>query len=124
MHLRFRLLVAVVLSALLNLTWADPTPAEQQKIEALIAKVEALTDAVFIRNGSDYDAKSAAKFLRGKLGLNKSEIATAQDFIAKAGTGSSTSGKPYLIRFKDGREVACADYLKAELARLEGSAGK
>ena len=36
-------------------------------------------------------------------------------FIAKAASVSSTSGKPYLIRFKDGREVKCGDYLKERL---------
>jgi hypothetical protein len=119
MNVSCRILVPLILSALLCLSWAATPPAEKQKIEALIAKVEGLQDARFIRNGTDYDAKNAAKFLRGKWSANEKEISTAKDFIAKAGTASSTSGKPYLIRFKDGRETACADYLKAELAKLE-----
>jgi hypothetical protein len=98
---------------------AESSAAEKQKIEALISHVENLKDATFVRNGSDYEAKTAARFLRGKWSSNEDEIKTAQDFIAKAATGSSTSGKPYLIRFKDGREVPCADHLKAELAKME-----
>lgn len=94
--------------------------AEKQKIEALLAKVEGLSEAKFIRNGSDYDAKTAAKFLRGKWSRSGDEIQTAKDFIAKAGTGSSTSGKPYLIRMKDGKEVTCAEFLNQELRKLEG----
>ncbi len=48
------------------------------------------------------------------------EIKTATDFIDKIMT-VSTSGakKPYLIRFKDGKETKCADYLKAELNKME-----
>src|SRR5687768_16880427 len=119
MHPALRFLAFFVVSVLLHTGWAETVPAEKQKIEALIAKVEALEDARFIRNGSDYDAKTAAKFLRGKWGANEDEIKTAQDFIAKAGTASGTSGKPYLIRLKDGREIPCAEYLKGELAKLE-----
>jgi len=121
MKVSHRILVPLILSALLCLSWAGTSATEKQKIEALIAKVEGLQNARFIRNGSHYDAKSAAKFLRGKWSANEKEISTAKDFIAKAGTGSSTSGKPYLIRFKHGRETACAEYLKAELGKLDAA---
>jgi hypothetical protein len=92
--------------------------SEKEKIEALIKHVEGLSDAVFIRNGSEYDAKTAAKFLRGKWD-REPDIKTAKEFIDKLASASSTSGKPYLIRFKDGKEVKSGDYLKAELARIE-----
>jgi hypothetical protein len=88
---------------------------EKARIEALIRNVETLKDAKFIRNGSTYDAKNAAQFLRGKWRSKDKEIHSAADFIDKAATVSSTSGQPYLIRFSDGREMKCADYLKAQL---------
>ena len=88
---------------------------EKARIEGLIRHVESLADAKFIRNGKSYDAGNAAKFLRGKWEANEKQIKTAEDFIAKAASVSSTSGKPYLIRFKDGREVKCGDYLKERL---------
>jgi hypothetical protein len=112
-------IVCVLWTGMLHPLAAEIPTGEKQKIEALIAQVENLKDATFIRNGSDYDSKLAARFLRGKWSSNEDEIKSAQDFITKAATGSSTSGKPYLIRFKDGREVTCADYLKAELGKLE-----
>lgn len=104
---------------LLPLRAGEIAPGEKAKIEALIARIEKLDGAVFIRNGSDYDAKTAAKFLRGKWGRNESEIAKAADFIAKAATGSSTSGKPYLIRFKDGAQTECVVFLSSELKKME-----
>jgi hypothetical protein len=101
---------------------AQQNPAtEKQKIEALITHVEQLKDAKFVRNDTEYDAKTAARFLRGKWEANAAGIKTAKDFIEKAASTSSTTGKPYLIRFKDGKEVKSGDYLLAELKKLEKS---
>src|SRR4051812_44481451 len=83
----------------------DKPDSEKRKIEALIKHVEGLKDATFVRNGTEYDAKTAAKFLRSKWNSHKAEIKTALDFIEKAASISSTSGKPYLIRRKDGKET-------------------
>lgn len=88
------------------------TAAEKGKIEALIHQVEVLQGAKFIRNGKSYDSADAAKFLRGKWDSKAKEIETAEDFIQKVASVSSTSGQPYLIRFADGHEVKCGDYLK------------
>jgi hypothetical protein len=109
----------VLAAALATLLLAAPLPdAERRKIEALIAAVERLQDATFVRNGKAYDAATAAKFLRGKWDSRSGEIASAEDFIARVATFSSTSGRPYLIRFADGREVPAADFFRGELARL------
>jgi hypothetical protein len=98
---------------------AEPKPAsEEGRIEALIKHVEGLEGATFVRNGSPYDAKTAARFLRAKRDAKKDEIKTAAEFIEKVASTSSTSGKPYLIRFKDGRETKSSDYLKAQLKKL------
>jgi hypothetical protein len=120
-----RFLLAILIAWIFAIpTHAQAPAAEKQKIEALLTQVGNLADAKFVRNGSDYDAATAVKFLRGKWSRSDAEIKTAQDFIAKAGTASGTSGKPYMIRFKDGREVKCADYLKGELAKIEEPAAK
>lgn len=119
--LAFALLLA---STIIPSARADGTPAaETKKIEALISHLESLKDATFIRNGSEYDAKSSAKFLRGKWHAHEKEIATAKDFITKVATVSSTTGKPYVIRFKDGSETPCGDCLSKQLAKLEAAAG-
>ncbi len=98
---------------------ADLPAAEKTKIEALISKIENLGEAKFIRNGSEYDAKTAAKFLRGKWEKKAKEIASAKDFIDKAATKSDMSGKPYMIQLKGQAATPCGDYLKAELEKLE-----
>jgi hypothetical protein len=92
---------------------------EKQKIETLIKQVANLKDAKFVRNGSAYNADSAATFLRRKWEANESEVKTARDFIDKVASFSGTSGKPYLIRFKDGGEIKSRDFLLAQLKNLD-----
>jgi hypothetical protein len=116
----FRVTWTVLLVAAAPLTMAQEEPArEKEKIESLIKHVEGLADAKFVRNGREYDAAIAARFLRGKWEANATENKTAEDFIAKSASVSSTSGKPYLIRFKNGKETKSGDYLRGELKKLE-----
>lgn len=98
---------------------SPPSLTETQKIEMLIKHVAELKDAKFIRNGKGHDAKAAAEHLRKKWDYAKKEIKTARDFIQKIATESYVGKKPYLIRFKDGREVKAGDYLSERLKEIE-----
>ncbi len=91
--------------------------AEKQKIEMLIRQIGELKDANFVRNGSTYGPITAVHFLRAKWTANDAEVKTAHDFIDKVASVSGTSGKPYLIRFKDGREIKSRDFLLEELTK-------
>jgi hypothetical protein len=102
---------------------SDLTSAEKRKIEALISGVEQMTDAVFVRNGKQYPAESTAEFLRRKWKSRRSEVRFAAEFIDKAASFSSTTGKPYSIRWRDGRERLSAEFSKARLALMEGLPG-
>jgi hypothetical protein len=92
--------------------------AEERLIEALIAGVAGMTDAAFIRNDRSYDAATAAEFLRRKWRRHAAEVRSAEDFIEKVASGSSTTGRPYRIRLGDGRELPCATVLREELRTL------
>jgi len=94
-------------------------PTEAQKIETIIHVLENLKDAQFIRNGSTYNAAEAGAHLRMKWKRAGHAVKTAPDFIRICGSGSSMSGKPYLIRYKDGHEVKAGDFLWTELKKLE-----
>jgi hypothetical protein len=116
---------AAISTALLGLatialaTRADELPAaEKARIEKLIEHIKGLKDAVFVRNDVEYDAATAARFLQGKWDANAAEIRTAEQFIDIAASVSSTTGKPYRIRFKDGKEFKSGDYLKKRLKAL------
>lgn len=112
-------LICFFWSASTTLPAAEATEAtEKSKIEALISHIQGLENATFIRNGSDYSGASAAKFLRAKWERHEKEVQTAADFIAKVASASGTSGKAYLIRFKDGKETPCGEHLTAQLKKL------
>ena len=118
-------LLAVVLLITLAFpvaTHAQTLPtAERQKIEALIKYVGDLKDTKFIRNGWSYDVSTAVRFLRGKWEANEPSVKTARDFIDKVASFSGTSGKPYLIRLKDGKEIPSREFFVTELRKIEAS---
>ena len=101
---------------------AAKAEAESRTIEALIASVAQLSDATFLRNGKSYPASAAARFLREKWQSRRSEVRSAEGFIDRIASFSSTTSKPYFIRFADGRQVPSAEYLRSELARLRAKA--
>src|SRR5262245_6240041 len=115
---RLVLLLVIIFAAPPALRAQTLPAVEKQKIEALIKQVGDLKDAKFVRNGSTYEPATAVKFLRGKWDANKNEVKSARDFIDKVATMSGTSGKPYLIRFKDGKEIQSREFLLAELKKI------
>lgn len=88
---------------------------EQQKINFLISSIEYLQGAKFIRNGSEYEAKEAAEHLRMKLQKAGGRVKTANDFIRLCASQSYVTGKPYLIKFPDGKILKSETYLRERL---------
>lgn len=116
----------LLLSLLLSigiLAHGDIAPLEARKIDYLIAAIETMPNALFIRNGTAYDARRAADHLRLKLRNAGSRIATAEDFIRLCASASSVSGVPYQIRFADGRTVTSESFLRLKLAEFESGSG-
>jgi hypothetical protein len=107
------LLAAVAASA------QQPALSDEQKIEALIRAVADLRGAVFIRNGSEYEAKAAADHLRLKRDKAGSRVKSPDDFIRLCGSTSSMTGRPYQIRYADGKVETSEAFLRARLAELE-----
>jgi hypothetical protein len=91
---------------------------ERVMIEALITNLETLTGAQFVRNGKAYSPATAGKFLRGKWKDRAEEVRNAEDFIEKVATRSSTTGRSYLVRYADKREITTAEFLRAQLERM------
>lgn len=113
-----------VVLILLAWLWLAPVqaatpPREAARIEALIASLDELGDARFLRNGKAHSASEAASHLRLKWKNAGKRVRTAEDFIRYLATGSSITGRPYRIRFADGREQASADYFRAQLKRID-----
>ena len=97
---------------------------EPQKIDRLIARVESLEGATFIRNGSEHTPAEAAQHLRDKRGRAGEKLKTADQFIEQIGSRSSLSGEEYMIKYADGRSVKAqmkrADRLRVPLVVIVG----
>ena len=94
------LAAAVLLCAVALAAAADPAPpAARAEINALLAKLQA-SACDFNRNGTWYGADQARSHLQTKLNYleDHNAVQTAEQFIELAATGSSMSGKPYLVR--------------------------
>ena len=92
---------------------------EAEKIELLIARLEAMQDTVFIRNGKEHSSNRAAEHLRFKWRKAAKRVHTAEDFIELCGSRSSISGKAYQIRFANGRLEDSAVVLRELLNEIE-----
>jgi hypothetical protein len=92
--------------------------SEEQKIEQLIIYIEK-SEALFVRNGSEYGAKEAADHLRMKRKKAGSKVKTAKDFIDLIASKSYMSGEPYKMKFKNGTIMNTRDMLYNELRKME-----
>lgn len=114
--------LGLLLAASLSQAADLPAPAAAE-ISRLLA-VLGSSDCRFNRNGSWYPAPEARAHLQKKLDYlrGKGMLASVDDFIEKAGTGSSMSGKPYQVQCGSQPAEASADWLRGQLRRLRSPA--
>ncbi len=93
--------------------------SENDKIEKLISSLRDVDGAKFIRNGEEHTVDEAITHLRRKWQWRKTEIKTAHDFITIAGSISSTTGKPYVIRYSDGSEITSEKWFRKQLQTID-----
>lgn len=97
--------------------WAAPAPpAVRAEIDGLLQKLEA-SGCRFNRNGSWYSAPEARTHLLKKLDYleGKDMIKSTDDFIRLAASGSSMSGKPYLVQCEGAPAVESKLWLNRQL---------
>jgi hypothetical protein len=96
---------------------ASAPPAHE--IEQLIAGLGA-SGCEFQRNGSWYAAKKAEAHLRRKYEWlrERNLAATAEQFIERAATKSSMSGRAYQVRCAGQSAVPSAEWLRARLVEV------
>jgi hypothetical protein len=100
-------------------SWAAaPSTAARTEIEHLLVFV-AKSGCQFNRNGTWYSSPEASAHLAKKERYleERGQIASAEDFIAKAATKSSVTGKPYTVRCGSEPTIASDAWLMAELRR-------
>ena len=108
-----------------SLAFAGPVaPPVRAEIDALLAKLET-SGCDFQRNGQWYKASDAKAHLLRKLDYleDKSLVATTEQFIERAASTSSRSGKPYFVRCGSAAPVESAAWLRDMLKAQRGGAG-
>ncbi len=108
-------LVKVLLIFMVCMFSAAAYASMENEIDHLLNFIKT-SDCVFVRNNSRHAPDEAVKHIEKKYNYLKKRIHSAEDFIKGAATGSSMSGKPYMI-ICEGREMKTADWLYAELDR-------
>ena len=94
------------------------------------AEIAGLMDALassgcrFQRNGSWHDATEARAHLQRKYDylLKKDKVDSAEQFIERAASRSSMSGRAYRVRC-DGREQDAVSWFDGQLKRLRAAPG-
>ena len=107
---------ALFVSTFLVLSLAEMRAAESlnQTIDYLLQYV-ANSKAVFIRNGTEYTPAQALDHIKAKYAHFKNDIKTPEDFIRLSASKSLLSGKPYLVRTPDGKEMRLDAWLTKAL---------
>lgn len=109
------LFLLIVLLSFMVLPANAQDSSESTKIQYLIASVDTMEGARFIRNGREYDTHAASNHLRLKLKTAGKKIRTAEDFIHLCASQSSMTGEPYLIKLADGSTVKSEAFFKDKL---------
>jgi hypothetical protein len=113
-------LPALILGLLLALpATAAPPPRAAREVDQLIGALGA-SGCEFQRNGSWYPASKAQEHLRRKYDWlrDRNMVASAEQFIERAGTKSSMSGRIYQVRCPGRPVVPSAEWLRARLLEL------
>jgi hypothetical protein len=104
---------------------ATPAPVAKAEIEYLLSAIET-SGCRFYRNGAWYDAKSAAAHLRTKYEIlaAKDLIRNTDDFIGRAATKSSLSGRDYAIKCEGSAEMSSRQWLTGLLVSYRAAHGE
>lgn len=116
----FRNAIALCLAMFIAATaQAAPPASAAHEIDQLITAL-ASSGCEFQRNGRWYDAAQAQAHLRKKYAwLHKRDLVdSAEQFIERAGSQSSFSGRAYQVRCPGRPPVTSAAWLRARLAQF------
>lgn len=103
---------------------AEPVaPAVRAEIDVLLARLQS-SDCTFNRNGSWHTAPEARAHLLRKLAYleRRNAVRSTEQFIELGASGSSVSGKPYLVKCGNSAPVESRVWLAAELKAIRASA--
>ena len=99
-------------------------PAARAEIDGLLSRLE-VSACEFGRNGSWYSAADAKSHLLRKLKYleDKGLVQTAEQFVERGASGSSTTGTPYLVRCGSAAPVQSGTWLLEQLQAMRAAGG-
>jgi hypothetical protein len=97
-------------------------PAARAEIDGLLSRLE-VSSCEFSRNGSWYSAADAKSHLLRKLKYleDKGLVHTAEQFVERGATSSSTTGAPYLVRCGTAAPVQSGTWLLQQLQEMRAA---
>ena len=114
----------LLIAALLGLpaARADTPVKVQNEVSFLLGYVTG-SGCEFYRNGDWYNARKAVAHLRDKYKYlnDRNLVSTTEQFIERAASESSFSGKPYQIRCSGGAAVTSQQWLSEKLVELRAA---
>lgn len=115
------LLLGLLLPGLSRPASAAPSEKAKAEISALMDAL-AISGCRFQRNGNWHDATQARAHLQRKYAylLKKDKVDTAEQFIERAASASSLSGRAYRVQCGDGEQDASV-WFGRQLQRLRDS---
>jgi hypothetical protein len=101
---------------------ASPSPVARAEIEGLLGRLE-VSGCEFQRNGTWYSATEAKAHLLVKLSYleDRGMVASAEQFIERAATQSSMTGRSYLVRCASAAPVPSSVWLSAQLQLMRSA---
>jgi len=98
---------------------AAPATSMPMEVNFLLGYIEG-SGCDFQRNGNWHTAHAAQVHLRDKYNylVARNRLDTAEQFIEKAATESSLTGRPYMVRCNGGPTITSRQWLGDELLRL------
>ncbi len=98
---------------------AAPSALVQREIDHLLGHLER-SGCEFYRNGDWYSAKDAHAHIEKKYSYlrEKGLVGNAEDFIRRAASQSSMSGRPYMVRCDGAASMPSAQWLTDELLQF------
>ena len=101
---------------------AAPGATTAAEVSHLLTYLES-SGCDFYRNGTWHSAKEARAHLEKKYTylVNRSLVASTEDFIDRAASVSSMSGQTYLVRCPSAQPVPSSVWLRAELDHFRSS---
>jgi hypothetical protein len=107
----------------ISLLAVEPSAGENlEETIAYLLDYVAHSNATFIRNGTTHTPAEAVAHIKAKYEHFKSRIDSPEDFIRLSASKSLVSGKPYLVRMPDGKELHLDAWLTEALQKHRAGA--